>query len=99
MNNIFIIGYYNHHNIGDEQYKLTFNYTFELLGLTNYTTNYYDCDKLNELTVNNNDIIVLGGGDVLNDYFVDKLIEKFYGKSNKIFAISVGIPYKSIIET
>jgi len=99
MNNIFIIGYYNHHNIGDEQYKLTFNYTFELLGLTNYTLTYHDCDKLNELTVDDNDIIVLGGGDVLNDYFVDKLIEKFYGKSNKIFAISVGIPYKSIIET
>jgi hypothetical protein len=46
------------------------------------------------------DIIIVGGGDVLNSYFLDKIIKKFQNKKNKIIAISVGIPYiETLIQT
>ena len=33
------------------------------------------------------DIIIIGGGDVLNDYFLDKVASKFTGAKNKILAV------------
>ena len=93
MNNnvkIYVIGYFEHSNIGDEQYKLTFEYFFKkyLVNL-NYTLNFIDCDKISHYTFEDTDIIILGGGDVLNNYFLDKLIKKFNGKVNKIIAVFV----------
>jgi hypothetical protein len=58
---------------------------------------YVDCDKLAEVKVEEKDIIVLGGGDILNDYFLDKIHAAFSSKPNKIVAISVGLPYANIL--
>ena len=43
------------------------------------------------------DIIIVGGGDILNNYFIDKLREHFFKKPNKIIAFSVGLPYDDIL--
>ena len=104
MNNnyvkIYVIGYYDHANLGDESYKLTFEYFFKTyLENLNYTLNFIDCDKISHYTFEDSDIIILGGGDVLNNYFLDKLIKKFNGKVNKIIAVSVGLPYTNILQT
>jgi polysaccharide pyruvyl transferase WcaK-like protein len=96
--NIFVIGYYNHNNIGDCQYKLTFNYIIKKY-LDNFKINFIDCDTLQCKEFLETDVILVGGGDVLNDYFVDKIIEKFKAKPNKIIAVSVGIPYTSILNS
>ena len=103
---IHIIGYYDHCNIGDEQYKLTFEYFInKMKPKTTYTLNFIDSDKLKLFNRNNfdlsSDIVIIGGGDILNDYFLDQIlsifdITKFY---KKFFAISVGIPYIDIINT
>jgi polysaccharide pyruvyl transferase WcaK-like protein len=94
--NIFVIGYYDHKNLGDEQYKLSF---VELFNIANCNCNvtFIDCDKLQDHSFCPSDIIILGGGDILNEYFLDKIIEKFYKQPNKIIAISVGLPYTSIL--
>ena len=98
MKQIYIIGYYNHHNLGDEQYKLTFNYIINnYLNLRDFKINFLDCDIIHSYNFNNDDIIFLGGGDILNEYFLDKIILKFNNKNNKIIAISVGLPYLDII--
>ena len=84
---IYVIGYYDHENLGDESYKLTFDYFFKNnLVNCNYKLDFIDCDKLHNYTFEETDIIILGGGDVLNNYFLDQLIKKFNGKSNKIIA-------------
>lgn len=96
---IYVIGYYGHNNIGDEQYLNTFDYIFKkfLPNYINYKITYLDCDLVKDRQFSDSDIIVLGGGDILNNYFIDQIIYKFKTKMNKIIAISVGIPYTDIL--
>jgi polysaccharide pyruvyl transferase WcaK-like protein len=95
---IFIIGYFEHNNIGDEQYKDTFTYFLNKYLPNNVLINYINCDKLLLYDFDETDIIILGGGDILNDYFLDTVIKKFNNKKNKILAVSVGLPYINIIK-
>jgi hypothetical protein len=94
---IIVVGYYNHDNIGDEQYKLTLKYLFEKLNIDNYKTIFVDCDKLKSHPIDDMDIIILGGGDILNHYFLDEINNRFFNKPNKIIALSVGLPYNDIL--
>lgn len=93
MGDIKVIGYYGHNNIGDEQYTITFLELLKDYG----NIEFIDSDKLSLSLINDTDIIILGGGDVLSNYFIDKITQKFKGKPNKILAVSVGIPYIEIV--
>lgn len=93
MINLKIIGYFNHYNTGDEQYKLSFTYIFDKYLNCEYTCEFLDCDKIYNKNFNDSDIIILGGGDVLNNYFLDKIHKKFQNTNNLILAVSVGLPY------
>ena len=92
-----VIGYYNHINFGDEQYIETFKCILDKLHIAYTSLKFIDCDKCGDLSYNDNDVIFLGGGDILNHYFLDKIISIFKNKPNKIIAVSVGIPYNDII--
>ena len=96
---IIIVGYYNHDNLGDEQYKETFEYMLDkyLPLKRNYNIIFIDCDTLPTIPIIDTDVILLGGGDILNFYFIDKIYEIFYDKPNKIIAVSVGLPYSDIL--
>jgi len=96
MINLKVIGYYGHYNAGDEQYKITFKQLFDNY-LSNYNIEFIDCDTIISYTFHSTDVIIVGGGDVLNDYFLDKIIAKFNGCNNKIIAVSVGLPFKSTL--
>lgn len=96
---INVVGYYNHENAGDEQYKRSFDILFKQYLTSPYTLTFIDCDTLDNHDFNENDLIIFGGGDVLNEYFVDKLIKKFSGSKNKIIAVSVGAPFLSFLKT
>ena len=95
---IIVVGYYNHANLGDEQYKETFQYVIDnyLSTFTN-TTVFVDCDKFKNFILFETDVIILGGGDVLNYYFLDQIHAKLSGKPNKLLAVSVGLPYADIL--
>jgi len=97
MNQIYIIGYYDHKNLGDEQYKITF--TEILCYYFNYVNKpiFIDCDKLEQYAFRHTDLILLGGGDILNRYFLDKVKKVFEYRSNPIIAVSVGIPYTNLL--
>ena len=101
IKNIYVIGYFGHGNLGDQQYLVTFNFIFQTFlpksDLNNYNIKYLDCDTIKIHEFNDSDIIIIGGGDILNDYFLDKIILKFKNKPNKIIAVSVGIPYIDLI--
>jgi hypothetical protein len=107
MTNVLVVGYYNHYNLGDEQYKWSIHYILNhLLYRRPQTVEFVDCDKLANHPVPQDSVVLLGGGDVLNTYFLDKINHKFGGMENlgqgvhggrpKIVAFSVGIPYNSI---
>jgi hypothetical protein len=91
---VIVIGYYDHFNLGDEQYKLTIQNIFNP---DEYSLDFIDCDKCKNIDIPNDAIIILGGGDILNNYFLETINEIFKNKSNKIIALSVGLPYKNIL--
>ena len=92
---IIVVGYYNQGNIGDEQYKICFSHIFKKYNLeTSHEIQYIHCDLLKsyENQIQNTDIIILGGGNILNNYLLNTVNDVFYGRPNKILAVSVGIP-------
>ena len=97
---VLVIGYYNHNNLGDEQYKWTIMYLlkrvfYKKTCLPEIT--FIDCDLLKTFTVQPNTMVILGGGDVLNHYFLDSICNKFMNTPPvSIIALSVGIPYDDI---
>lgn len=97
VTNIKVVGYYGHSNAGDEQYKRAFKKILDENVSTPYNVQFIDCDVIKTRAFDEQDIIILGGGDVLNDYFLDTLTSKFFGKKNKIIAVSVGLPYLSTL--
>jgi hypothetical protein len=102
MKSIIIIGYFNHNNIGDEQYKLSIHYILNKILNENskeYTITFIDCDECKNHVFDENDIIIIGGGDILNNYFMDEINTLFSKKKNTIIALSVGMPYNEIIFT
>lgn len=95
-----VIGYYNHSNIGDEQYKETFTKIFKEYLKCEYKLEFIECDKICNYNFSKRDIIILGGGDVLNQYFLDKINKKFKKGEHLILAVSVGLPYiETLIKT
>jgi hypothetical protein len=95
-----IIGYYEHYNFGDDQYKKSFSKLLSDYIHSEYTVDFYNCDKLHEYSFNETDIIIIGGGDILNPYFLNKINKRFKNLDNLIIAFSVGLPYtNTLIET
>jgi hypothetical protein len=88
--NILNIGFYNRKNLGDDALMLTIN---KILNVTNICI-----DDVDDIEINNYDIILLGGGDTINPYFINKLISLDINKNIPIYAISVGVPYHSFLE-
>lgn len=97
FNKVNVIGYYQHDNLGDEQYKYTISYLLRNLDKTINVDNinFIDCDKIKPNKLDPKDFYIIGGGDVLIDYFLDKLqffnSERF--SKTKIVSISSAFPY------
>jgi hypothetical protein len=99
MENITILGYFNRSNLGDELYSYAFrNYITSVKGECNLS--FYNTDDIQSIPENTN-LVICGGGDIMNDYFVDRIhsIIKNSNYSGPLYAISVGIPYESIIDS
>ena len=78
---LLVLGWYDHHNIGDESYKLTFKNLFPQHSLT-------FVNSLKKEDVDECEAIILGGGNVIRKGFIEQL-QKYPHK--KIFALSAGI--------
>ena len=95
-----IIGYYEHCNFGDDQYEKSFSKLLADYIQSDYTIDFYNCDKIHDYTFKNTDIIIIGGGDILNPYFLNKINKRFEKGENLIIAFSVGLPYtKTLVQT
>ncbi len=98
MTNVFVVGYYNRENIGDDQYTMTIEHFLKQY-FKEYNTTFVNCDDFHKIKLEKQDVVVVGGGDVLNDYFIDKISKALSGSENVIIGLSCGIPYKNIVYT
>lgn len=85
---IVILGFYNRKNTGDNAYIECFD--FLLREFSN--KEYYCMDDINEIP-NDTTIVVCGGGDIINAYFMEKARRLLANFTGHVYAISVGIPY------
>jgi len=96
--NIIFLGYYSHGNYGDDLFEVIFK---KLFGLNN-TLTFYDPNNLTSLS-ESTDIIICGGGDIINDFFMKQICklkiqyETKYKKRIPTYALSIGITYKKSI--
>jgi polysaccharide pyruvyl transferase WcaK-like protein len=90
LENIIVLGFYNRKNIGDDSYEASITSCFKRY--INNNILFYCMDDIDEIPAGT-DIVLCGGGDIINDYFMKKaqvLLKSFTGR---VYAISVGIPY------
>jgi hypothetical protein len=90
---ILVMGYYDKFNLGDEAYKIAFP-----LIIKDHTTDIrFENPKNLKSISENTSIIIVGGGDVINDWFNEefkRLLDDFHGP---VYAVSIGITYKSTL--
>lgn len=93
---IAVLGYYRRHNTGDD----CFQYVFEMWQRRHYPHctlsffNPYDIGKLPK----DIDIVIIGGGDLINAYFVDRIRTLLLTVGPVIVSmVSVGTPYVNAI--
>lgn len=92
---ILCLGYYNRGNLGDDIFHIIFNNIFDKIGVNYLTICMDDCKEIPS-EVNT---IILGGGEILNSYFLLKLKKLCtdYNFSGKIIAYSCELPQGDII--
>ncbi len=92
---VLVVGYYGRDNLGDEMFKEAF-----LKLLPSHSLTFYNVDEVEKLTSNIGslyDSIIVGGGDLINEYFQDKIKSIRSSFAGCIYAIGIGIPYKELI--
>lgn len=87
--NMFVLGFYDRGNLGDECYKTSFRRIFK-----NYNLRF-QCSDDTLCIPPDTDIVVVGGGDVINTYFMSKILLLLRQHTGPVYAFSVGIPYES----
>jgi len=93
---ILVLGFYDRQNIGDDSYQLALTRLFpkhdlRFKSIDDVTENdIYDCDGCEKV-----DIIVVGGGDVINKYFMKTIGQVLCRFRGRIYGFSVGIPFPS----
>jgi len=90
---LLVLGYYDRHNLGDEMYKITItNY------LSRFNLKFVCIDDIDTIKFKKYDGLVFGGGDVINDYFLQKLNKILPKFKNKVkISLSIGIPFRSLV--
>lgn len=93
--NIVVLGYYDRGNLGDDIFKCIFTKFFDRFKDAKITI--VNTDDIEKLPVETS-IVVVGGGDLINDYFINKIKLLTTGFMGPIYAFGVGIPYPNMIE-
>jgi polysaccharide pyruvyl transferase WcaK-like protein len=84
-----ILGYYGKQNLGDDLFQLVFSKWL--------TDNLIFLDPLEIDVLPECDRIIIGGGDLVNDYFMEKIRILVNGLSVPIYGVGLGFPYPQLI--
>ena len=89
---ILVLGFYDRRNIGDEAYKIAFSLLFNDSDIV-----CYKCidDVYNTEIPSSVHTVILGGGDIINEYFMSKVCNYLKHFTGRVYGVSIGIPYKS----
>ncbi len=93
--NILVLGFYNRNNIGDEAYKTAFPI---LLNNEDTVLSFVcidDIDLIENRLQASVHTVILGGGDIINEYFMIKVSNYLHDFAGRVYGISIGIPYAS----
>ena len=95
---VWIVGYYHRNNLGDDIFEFILDHYFKSTYIQVDAT-FKNIDTLVKID-EDVDVVLFGGGDLINDYFMKKLwkISKDHIYPCPIYAIGVGIPYPSLID-
>ncbi|PNH00681.1 hypothetical protein TSOC_013485 [Tetrabaena socialis] len=103
---VLVLGFYDRDNAGDELYKLVLpNILAHGLGpiseltelnsesLTLSEFEFKSMDDASAQSLLDVDVLICGGGDIINSYFMSKLQSLLSDFTGRVYALSVGIPY------
>lgn len=83
--NVLVIGYYGKGNVGDEAFSCVFRKHIPNVVIAS-------SDEITTVPPGI-DVVICGGGDIINPYFIDKINMILDGYSGPVYAVSVGVPY------
>lgn len=86
---ILVCGFYNHKNLGDDFYQLCFR---EIL--CGNQIEFSELSILNTLDLSSYDALVIGGGDLMNDFYGIKYEEVLKNYNGYKIAVSVGFSFE-----
>lgn len=89
---LLVAGYYGEDNLGDESYQVAMRKFFPHFHLT-----FVHVANLTLEQANDYDGLVVGGGDIINNYFHGYLRDILLHYTKPKFAFSIGIPFPSLI--
>lgn len=89
ITNYLIYGYYSMFNAGDDAFKIAFNNIIKGDNKEIYYANPSTIKNYFDIIF---DKIIVGGGDIVNSYFIEPLIT-FNKNKLDLIAISIGIPF------
>lgn len=95
---VLVLGYYYRHNLGDEMFSYVFRKYFEKYW-PDIELVIKNTDDLKEIP-SDVSIVICGGGDLINDYFLTKIHRLINSKKDylPIYALGIGVPYPNMIE-
>jgi hypothetical protein len=74
MNRIVVLGYYYRHNLGDDSFMEAFKSLFQKsIPDIPYVVEFYNTDDIKQLPFDTS-VVVCGGGDIVNEYFIHKIV-------------------------
>lgn len=99
MSKVIVTGFFDRQNYGDDLFKYIYEQMFSSSKFARFKFEYVSTDDLDELMVAESHAIVLGGGDVMNSYFLERIecLVKHTSFKGPVYALSCGIPYVSVI--
>ena len=86
---ILILGFFNRGNIGDQAFIQPYKMLFP-----NNILHFESIDDVHNIP-SETSVVIIAGGDVINDYFMKKIRVLLKGYDGPCYAFSVGIPYVS----
>lgn len=86
---ILVVGFYGHKNFGDECFVIAFNNFLNV-----HDTTYIEAADLSKHDLVGYDCVVVGGGDLLNDFYGGIFLEKLTTYHGYKIAIGVGISFE-----
>jgi hypothetical protein len=90
MDKTLILGFYNRKNLGDDTYVHALPRVLKPVG----EIYFQNMDDIQEIP-NDVNVVVIGGGDVINEYFMKKAMKLLKDFKGRVYGVSVGIPYAS----